>query len=371
MDSSLTAKKLTGHSGIISSIATRGDLFVTGANRHQGAEGKVRIWRFPEGEPVGEIGTDLNSIFGLALSPDSRLLVVGGGGAVFDQKWEYTGGVEVWSLEDKRRVMRFGEEELFFVTSIDFSPDGKVLLTSSSPLPSRRPPHHYEHIRLWQTSDFEKISAFAEEGTNVARACFSPQGRFVALAVNPPSFGVRASFGLLAAPRQKGFLSSLPGKSKVKVRLHDVSSMTPLIRFWNTVSQHEEPGLELGKGRVRGLAFSPDGCTLASCGSRLTTWDFESREVIMEFPQGSSSSCVTFSPDGTILASGGGYRAQPGSPYEDCGVKLWNSKTARLITFLPHEKPVYSLSFSPDGQRIVAGGELGELLLWCVGPQKL
>jgi len=94
------------------------------------------------------------------------------------------------------------------------------------------------------------------------------------------------------------------------------------------------------------------------------TWDFEGRETIMEFAQGSFSSCVAFSPDGRILASGGGYRFEPGSPYEDYGVKLWDSKNGRLIAFLPHEKPVHSLAFSPDGQKIVGGGELGELLLW-------
>ena len=93
------------------------------------------------------------------------------------------------------------------------------------------------------------------------------------------------------------------------------------------------------------------------------TWDFEVRKAITEFAQASSSSCVAFSPDGTILASGGGYRSEPGSPYQDCGITLWDSESGRLIAFLPHEKPVHSLAFSPDGQRIVAGGERGELLM--------
>jgi WD40 repeat protein len=363
MDKVLAAKKLLGHVGQVDSIAAGRDIFATGANRHQGAEGSVRIWSFSGGELVAEIATDLNSIFGLAISPDGRFLAAGGGGGVFGQRWEYTGGVEVWSLENKRRVARFGEEELFFVRSLAFSPDGAILLSASSPKPSKPPRDGYKRVRLWRTSDFKGASAFGEHKGDIATACFSPNGQFVIFAANPASIGAAAPSGLLTTLRRKNFLPTLPMNKRANIFLHDTSSLTPLIRIWNAVTRHEEPVLELPKGRVRGLAFSPDGRTLASCGSSLMTWDFEVRKAITEFAQASSSSCVAFSPDGTILASGGGYRSEPGSPYQDCGITLWDSESGRLIAFLPHEKPVHSLAFSPDGQRIVAGGERGELLM--------
>jgi WD40 repeat protein len=366
MESFFTAKKLVGHFGEVNSIAmsAHGDIFATGANRHQGIEGRVRIWDSHSGKQIGEIDTDLNSIFGLAISPDGRSLAAGGGGAVFGMRWEYTGGVEVWSLEKKQRLTRFGEEELFFVKSIAFSPDGNMLLTSSSPKPPIRPRSDYERIRLWRTSDFKKIVALGEEESDVASASFSPNGRFVAFAANPASAGVRAPTGLLATLRRQNFIPPLLRKERANIYLHDARSMTPLIRIWNALGQHEERALELPKGRVKGLAFSLDGRTLASCGSSLVIWDFTGRTVITEFAQVSSSSSVAFSPDGGILASGGGYRSEPGGPYQDCGVKLWDSKSGRLIAFLPHEKPVHSLAFLPDGLRIVAGGESGELLMW-------
>ena len=345
-------------------MSSRGDIFATGANRHQVAEGDVRVWHLCGGARVGEIVTDLNSIFGLAISPDGRFLAAGGGGAVFGLRWEYTGGVEVWNLEEKQRVARLGEEELFFVSSIAFSPDGKMLLTSSLPKPSKQPRNDYKHVRLWRTSDFKKASAFGEHEGDIAKACFSPDGQFVVFAANPPRVGIRAPASLLATLRRKSFLPALLRNRRVRVQLHDVSSMTPFIRIWNTVSRREELQLELPKGRVTGLAFSRDGRKLASCGSSLMTWDFEARKAPTEFAQGSPSSCVAFSPDGRILASGAGYQLEPGSPYEDCGVKLWDSKGGRLIAYLQHEKPVHSLAFSPDGLTIVAGGELGELLMW-------
>jgi len=362
MDEALTAKRLLGHIGEVNSIAARGDVFATGANRHQGVEGAVRIWNL-YGEQVWEIATDLNSIFGLAVSPDGRFLAAGGGGAVFGQRWEYTGGVEVWSLENNKRVARFGEHDLFFVKSLAFSPDGNLLLTSSSPKPSRQPLDGYKRVRFWRTSDYKKILAFGDEEGDFAKACFSPNGQFVAVAANPASVGVRAATGLLDKLRRQYFIPTLLSKKRANIFLHDVSSKTPLIRVWNTFGR-EEPFLELPKGRVSGLAFSPDGRTLASCGTSLITWDFAGRKAVTEFAQRSSSHSVAFSPDGRILASGGGYRFEPGSPYADCGVTLWDCESGRLIAFLPQEKPVHSLAFAPDGQKIVAGGESGELLIW-------
>jgi WD40 repeat protein len=345
-------------------MSSQGELFATGANRHQGVEGVVRIWNSSSGELVGEIGTDLNSIFGLAISPDCRLLAAGGGGAVFGLRWKYTGGVEVWSLDKKQRVARFGEE-LLFIKSIAFSPDGRVLLTSNFRTPTEQPGEDHRRVRLWRTSDFKKMAAFGEHEGGIGAACFSPDGKFVVFGDNPATVGARPASGLLSTLRHHRFLSGLLKNRKTNIYLHDLSSVTPLIRIWNTVNRREEPMLQLPKGGVEALAFSSDGSKLASCGSNLTTWDFECRNAITEFAQGPGGSrCLAFSPNGRILASGGGYQFGPGSPYEDCGVKLWDSASGRLITFLPHERPVHSLAFSPDGQTIAAGGELGELLMW-------
>ena len=136
--------------------------------------------------------------------------------------------------------------------------------------------------------------------------------------------------------------------------------------MWNAVSQREEPALMLSKGRVEAVAFSPDGRLLASTGTTAKIWDFETRSVMAELDQGprAYSICVAFPPSSRVLATGGGFQSSPGSPFEDCGIKLWDAKTGHLITFLPHERPVHSLCFLPGGERIVAGGESGELRMW-------
>jgi WD40 repeat protein/tetratricopeptide (TPR) repeat protein len=109
------------------------------------------------------------------------------------------------------------------------------------------------------------------------------------------------------------------------------------------------------------VAFSLDGRRLATGSDDKTVklWDVESgREVqTLTGPTGEVT-CVTFSPDGRLLASGG---------RDHSGVKLWDAGTGRYFRALYGNIGwVSSVAFSPDGARLAAGDWRGAVKVWNV-----
>ena len=110
---------------------------------------------------------------------------------------------------------------------------------------------------------------------------------------------------------------------------------------------------------VNTVSFSPDGTILAS-GSRDNTvrlWNVSTREQIATLNGHSSEVLsVAFTPDGTTLASGS----------NDGTVKLWDVATRESTdTFEEHTKAVL-LVFSPDGKILASGSNDNTVRLWDV-----
>ena len=101
---------------------------------------------------------------------------------------------------------------------------------------------------------------------------------------------------------------------------------------------------------VNSVSFSPDGTTLAS-GSRDSTvklWDAATHTNIATLEgHREAVNSVSFSPDGTLLASGSW-----------ATVKLWDVAThTNIATLEGHRGAVNSVSFSPDGTLLASGSD--------------
>ncbi|MFE6306156.1 WD40 repeat domain-containing serine/threonine protein kinase [Nocardiopsis sp. NPDC057823] len=108
------------------------------------------------------------------------------------------------------------------------------------------------------------------------------------------------------------------------------------------------------------VSFSPDGSTIASGGrdDTIRLWDIETGENVSNFTGHESSVySVAFSPDGTKIASGS----------MDDTIRLWDVETGQTIHVLTgHGDWVQSVAFSPDGATLVSGGGDGSVRLWNV-----
>jgi len=133
------------------------------------------------------------------------------------------------------------------------------------------------------------------------------------------------------------------------------------------------PGVYPDGQRVYSLAFSPDGKTLASAGDiiknnviaggQVTLWEIPSgkllRTIIVNKENTTYTNSVVFAPDGMRLVTG----TTQYEPGESAGkhrhigeISEWDAQTGALERkWEPLDAGIHSVTFSPDGQFLVAG----------------
>ena len=149
--------------------------------------------------------------------------------------------------------------------------------------------------------------------------------------------------------------------------LASVSSSDGAIKLWDLTTGKEHTTLKTWKPVT--VAFSPDGKTLA-VGSSLAGFDQVRNLQLLDVPTGKGTflfghsvnvTSVAFSPDSKILASASA----------DQSIKLWDVDTGKeRVTLKGHTFLVTSVAFSPDGKVLASGSWDESIKLWDVDTGK-
>jgi WD40 repeat protein len=154
-----------------------------------------------------------------------------------------------------------------------------------------------------------------------------------------------------------------------------------MIRIWDPATGKELRSFQAHQGStVNCIAVSPDGKILASGGGgnghkTLALWDLTTGEELFTLAGAAYSILsVAFSPDGKVLASGsdrsGRFGLAPGArpaPVEPggCTVRLWDVTTGKELRALDgHTNGVRGLAFAPDGKRLASASHDGTIRQW-------
>jgi WD40 repeat protein len=251
------------------------------------------------------------------------------------------GGVlELWSVSSGNFIASLPTQAIYGVQAVEFTADGKTLADCGLGT-------YTGELELW----------------NVASATLSASlFTFVAY---PSALGLSHDNKTLA-------IGGSDDTGDGYVEVWDISTGTVTSGLTTSV-----------KGTTYGLAFTPDGATLATGATfyddgtgtyigKLALWDVATGTAKTSLPTtGSVVSSIAISSDGKVLA-------------DDCGgfAELWNLSTNSLISNLNAGFSITSNAFSPNGKTLLLGGltyivnqtgpspgDIGNLQFWDVATE--
>jgi WD40 repeat protein len=344
------ATMLSATSSIMSaSVAFSPDSATLASLASDGKSWKICLWNLAEGKKTAALTTASKVVHGLAFSSDGKtVLAVGSDGTGKART------IEAWEVASRKKTSTFAiDGKPIGTTDYNrlwvFSPDGTMLAT-----PGDSP----NTITLWDVASGKELAELGH-GEPVMAVAFSRDGTRVATSTGnlQPDFHIYiwelTGRRIPSAEPERTQNASPPPKAEETRPVKPVEPVKPIQPAKPVAPVPDKPFFD-----TRCMALSRDGKTLATAGlgSDIRLWDLGSGKNVrtIRFDTGypHMPAFLAFSPDGKTLAIGSwGATNAPGHPFW-----LYDVASGKHTTTLQGGTgAMASLSFSPDGKRLLAG----------------
>jgi len=304
------------------------------------------LWQLCQGDEHQALPTQDETVQTLAMSPGGELLAVG-----MPMK------VHILNLRTHSVVASLPNG----ASSMTFLPSGRHLVTTSM-----------RTVRIWSTSTWREERALPE--TSGPLGCSADGTRLASVSFD----GVRVwdtatwrelrhldqAWGPVALSPDGG---TLVADGPAGLTLWPLREAGPERVLPDSTNLFARGGPWFRNDRV--LAFTPDGRSVIAARNTLSErgvfvlslWDIATgRETVLPDDPGHVEhsgviSGLAFSPDGQTLATAS----------MDYSIRLWNlARRQRITTLQGHLAEVRTVAFTPDGEALVSGAKDGSLKLW-------
>ena len=241
----------------------------------------VRIWSLPDGKlervvrwPIG-VG-DAGKVFATALSPDGRLLALGGRDAAFYKYWKHKLTIVDLSKGPLRRLGAFENG----VNRVSFSPDGRRVAVGLG---------GKEGVHVFDTATGAELLADSDYVGGVSGLAFAPDGGLIASSGGGELRRYGPDLKLLvkrSAPdgRQPARVAIDPSGRRIAVGYSDRASVS-ILNSATLASLAQGQTDDITVGRPFNVAWSRDGATLIAGGTLSAKVNGEWRYLLRQFDE--------------------------------------------------------------------------------------
>ena len=199
----------------------------------------------------------------------------------------------------------------------EFSPDGKRLVAGgglSSYSTDGKQVQHEVYLSIYDIASGKKLHDLKGHTKTIFAVAYSPDGKTIVS-------------------------GSVDGTAKI----------------WDAQTGREERTLQKSQSTIGAVVFSPDGKRLLTVsGDVANLWNVGDGRLLREFKGFSDPVC--FSPDGKFVLT---------ALSDTANAEVRDVETGRRVLLLKgHSQEVWSVSFSPDGKRLLTGSRDGTAKLW-------